>query len=140
MKLKKLPETALLTIFLHYKVRKNKKEDERTLFWDCPWFLTCRLTLRIQMPHICGCLDCFSFSHFLATSCCPLQLKTKFIKLRTKIHIKEVKYLSSRCIQQKWLSFFKNLKKLLALRVNETKAASRNAFIDNLFALQNEKK
>ena len=135
MKLKKLPETALLMIFLHYKVRKNKKDDERTLFWDCPWFLICRLTLRTQMPHICGFRDCFSFSHFLGTSCCPLQLKTKFIKLWTKIYIKEVKYLPSGCIQQKWPRFFKNLKKLHALKVNETKAASRNAFIDNLFAL-----
>ena len=26
------------------------------------------LTLRRRMPHICDLLDCFSFSHFLATS------------------------------------------------------------------------
>ena len=36
--------------------------------WDLPFWLT--LTLRSWMPHICGFLDCFSFSHFLATSCC----------------------------------------------------------------------
>ena len=28
------------------------------------------LTLRPRMSHICGFLDWFSFSHFLATSCC----------------------------------------------------------------------
>ena len=28
------------------------------------------LNLRPRMPHVCGFLDFFSFSHFLATSCC----------------------------------------------------------------------
>ena len=28
-----------------------------------------RLTLKPRMPHMCGFLDYFSFSHFLTTSC-----------------------------------------------------------------------
>ena len=37
-------------------------------------------------------------------------------------------------------AFFKKFTKILrALRVNETKVTLRNAFIDNLFALKNEK-
>ena len=28
------------------------------------------LMLKLRMPHICGFLDYFSFSHFLASSCC----------------------------------------------------------------------
>ena len=36
--------------------------------------------------------------------------------------------------------FFKKLKKLVhALRVTETKATSRNAFIDSLFALESKR-
>ena len=37
-------------------------------------------------------------------------------------------------------AFFKKFKKIVrALRVNETKVTLRNAFTDNLFALENEK-
>ena len=36
--------------------------------------------------------------------------------------------------------FFQNIQKIVrALRVNETKVPSRNAFIDNLFGLESEK-
>ena len=100
-----------------------------------------------RMPHICGFLDCFSFSHFLPLLSL-LELKTKFNKFCTNFWKKKVKFLASRCIclllrskpvQRNCLHFFKNQKETVrALRVNETKATLRNAFIDILFALESE--
>ena len=81
------------------------------------------------------------FGHFLLL----LELKTKFIKFWTKLSIKQVNFLPFRCtslllrtkpVQRNWLHFFKTLR---ALRINETKVTSKNAFIDNLFALESEK-
>ena len=48
--------------------RKESRNDQRILFWpsSARGFLTCLLTLRSQVPYICGFLDCFSFSHCLA--------------------------------------------------------------------------
>ena len=69
MKLKLLRETLLLSIFLQQKVRKNQKMTKRPSLETVCRFLTCLLTLRPRMPHICGFLGCFSFSHFLVTSC-----------------------------------------------------------------------
>ena len=69
MKLKLLGETLLLTIFLHQKVTKNQKMTKGLSFKTTRGFLTCLLTLKRRMTHKCGFLDCFSFSHFLATSC-----------------------------------------------------------------------
>ena len=69
MKLKLLGETLLLTIFLHQKVTKNQKMTKGLSFKTTRGFLTCLLTLKRRMTHKCGFLYCFSFSHFLATSC-----------------------------------------------------------------------
>ena len=49
MKLELLRETLLLTIFLHYKVRKNKKMAKRPSFETTCGSLTWLLTLRRQM-------------------------------------------------------------------------------------------
>ena len=85
------------------------------------------------------------FGYFLSL----LERKTKSIKFWTKFWIKQLNFLSSKCtslrllskpVQRNWVRFFKNLKKTVrALMVNEIKVASRNAFIDNLFALENKK-
>ena len=65
----KLQETLLLAIFLYYKVRQNQKMTKGPFFETAHRFLTCLLTLRPQMQHTSGFPDCFSFCHFLATSC-----------------------------------------------------------------------
>ena len=65
----KLQETLLLAIFLYYKVRKNQKMTKGPFFETAHRFLNCLLTLRPQMQHTSGFPDCFSFCHFLATSC-----------------------------------------------------------------------
>ena len=49
--------------------------------------------------------------------------------------------LRSKPAQQNWMRFLKNfIKTVRALRVNGTKVTLRNAFIDNLFPLESEKK
>ena len=89
MKLKLLRETLLLTIFLHQKVRKDQRMTKRPPFEITRGFLTWLLTLRRRMPHMCGFLDCFSFSHFLAFSCgfqnvglSSLNFQVKFLKFQ----------------------------------------------------------
>ena len=71
MKLQSLRETHLLSIFLHYKVKKNKKIMKElslslslSLSWDCPLILDLSLNLRVRMPHIYVFLDYFSFGSF----------------------------------------------------------------------------
>ena len=54
---------------------KESKNDERTLFRDFPRILDLSLTLRPRTPHICGFLDCFSFSRFSAISSCFQNLR-----------------------------------------------------------------
>ena len=67
-----------LSIFLHQerikkkkkmRVRKNKKMMEGPSFETAHRVLTCLVTLRPQMPHLCSFLDCFSLSYFLVTYC-----------------------------------------------------------------------
>ena len=46
----------------------------------------------------------------------------------------------SKPVHRYWLSFYKSFLKIVpALRVNETKAISRNTIINNLFPLKSEK-
>ena len=73
-----------------------------------------------------------------------LEKKNNFIKLCTKFHVKEAKVYEFPAAQQtstaKLPAFFRKiLKTVRALRVNETKFTSRNAFIFNVFALEKEK-
>ena len=75
MKLKLLRGTLFLTIIMDQKVRKNKKMTKGPSLEIARGLLICLLTLRLRMPHICGFLDCFSFSHFLNTSCCFQNLR-----------------------------------------------------------------
>ena len=76
-------------VFLHYKVRKNKKMTKAPSFETLRNFLTCLLTLIPRMPHIGGFLDSFSFTHFWATSCCFYNLRLS--PLKSEVWIKEVK-------------------------------------------------
>ena len=73
-----------------------------------------------------------------------------FIKFRTKVWIKRVKFLRSSCTSLllrskesstgKLAAFFQKLKKTVpSLRVNEIKVTSRNTFIDNIFPLESKK-
>ena len=69
MKLKLLEESILLRMYFHQKVRKNQKMTKGFSFKTICGFLTRLLTLTRRMRHICCFLYCFSFSHFLGTSC-----------------------------------------------------------------------
>ena len=81
------------------------------------------LTLKTRIPHICGFLDCFSLSHFFSRFLSLLKLKTKFIKICTKLCIKQVKKIPSRCtslllskpVQRNCVLFSKKFKKHCAL-------------------------
>ena len=98
------------------------------------------LTLSLWRTPTSILLDYFSFSHFSTPF---LEKKTNFNKFCTKFCMKEAKFLPYKCtsltIIARLPAFFQNfLKTLCALRVNETKLTSRNAFIFNLFALEHE--
>ena len=66
---------SLLFFCSHFEELQTVLIKVKLIFNNAP--LTCvypntintYLTLRPRMPHICGFPDCFSFSHFLATSC-----------------------------------------------------------------------
>ena len=68
-----LPKNCRETLFLENGtflscncfLTKNKTHISLQRYSGKVW-----LTLRSRMPHICGFLDCFSFSHLLATCCC----------------------------------------------------------------------
>ena len=131
-------------------MKKKKKKRKGTSFEIARGFLSCLLSLRPWMPHICCFLDCFSFSHYFEHFLFFLEMKAMIIKFPAKICIKQVKFGSSRriilllpskTIQQNWLHFFGNLKKTVcALRLDKTKVTSRNTFIDNPFEKKEKKK
>ena len=49
---------------------KELKKPKEPIFQNACELFTCLLTLIPRIPHICGFLDCFNFSHFLTTYCC----------------------------------------------------------------------
>ena len=124
MKLKLLQETLLLTIYLHYKVREHEKMTKGPSFQPTTRFLIWLLTVRRQMPHIFGFMDCFSFSHFLATSCQFSFVRLNSLKFWTKFWKTQINFLMSTCtslllgskpVQPNWLCLFKNFKKQYTL-------------------------
>ena len=67
------------------KYKKKKKTKGPSSEAGCI-FLTCLLTLRSPMPHICIFLDCFNVNLFLGTCCCFEGLKLLFsIFLKQKV-------------------------------------------------------
>ena len=105
------------------------------------------LTLRPRIPHMCGFLDCFNFSHFLVFSCHFYNLK--LISLNFALHFGGKKsnfcclnVLVCCCPANHYseIACAFSFKKQCALRVNEIKVTSRNAFIVNFCALKSEKK
>ena len=117
MKLNLLPEILLLSLFLHYKVKKNQKRMKERSFGTPHGFLTFLLTLSLRMTPIGVFPDDLNFSHFSATSCCFKKKKSKFIKFCTKFYIKQATFLPSKWnsfllrskrVQQNHLHFFKN--------------------------------
>ena len=51
-------------LFVLESDKESKKLRKGPSFETTLGFLTCILTRTRGMPHICSCLDCFSFSHF----------------------------------------------------------------------------
>ena len=66
MKQNLLQETLLLSIFLHYKVKKNQTMRKAPSFKSAWRLLASLSTLRPRMPHIYDFLDCSSFREVLA--------------------------------------------------------------------------
>ena len=120
MKLKYFLEMLLLAIFLHLKAKKNKKMTKELSFKTAQGFLMCMLTLRPQMPHICGFKECFSFSHFLASSSWILNLRPISLNCKLNFASKKLDFcrldvlLQSKPVQRNWLCFFKNFEEQCA--------------------------
>ena len=81
--------------------------------------LTCLLILSLQTTAIGVFPDYFSFNQFLAASFSFCKKGTTFIKFCPKFHVKQAKFLLSKCtslilrsklVQQNCLHFFKNFK------------------------------
>ena len=68
-------QIEFLDILLHIDEQSKlqttffRKSSDRQNFLNAKLEHPYSLTLRPRMPHICGFLDCFGFSHILATSC-----------------------------------------------------------------------
>ena len=129
--------------------KKNLKRRNGPFFQTTRVFLTQLLTLRWRMPHIYGFLDCLSFSHLLATSCRFQNIRLSLLKFglnfrQNKSNFCNLDVLFSCCRANQYskicCDFSKFLKTVRALRVDETKVTPRIFFIDNIFALENEKK
>ena len=132
----------LLTIFLHQKVKKNQKSRKGPSFEPICGVLTCLLKLRWQIPHICSFLDCFSFSYFLATSFCFQNKRQNSLNSRLNLDEKSETFAvqmyqflpSEQSSTANLAAIFQRLQKAVrALRVNDTKVTSINAFINHLF-------
>ena len=92
MKQKLLWDTHLLTIFLRWKVRKTLKMAKGPSSKTGNASLTSLLTIRPRMSHICGFLDCFSFSHFFRHFLMVLELTVNFNEFWAKFSIKQVTF------------------------------------------------
>ena len=70
MKLNLLPKKLSFSIFLHQKVKKNKKRTKGPSFRTPLGVCTCLLDLSPRTTPVGVLLEYFSFSHFFTSSCC----------------------------------------------------------------------
>ena len=68
-----LPKMLLLSIFLHYKVKKNQNMIKEPPSWTSRRLWTCLLSLSLRTTPI-------GFSHFFAHFLLPLEEKTNLLK------------------------------------------------------------
>ena len=98
------------------------------------------LTPCLRNTHMCIFRDYFSFRRFLASSSFFWTLRLSSLN-STLSNFSRVNVLVCCCkpVQRNYLQFFKTFKTVRALRDNETKLTSRNAFILDIFTLLGEK-